>query len=76
MCVLQGQGGAINQQTSGTLSLTNCDVSYNGALYGGGVSAGLGVALVTDTTDFTYNRADGYAGAIECITCTRVALAR
>ena len=57
-----GRGGAV-YNVGAALTVSNCDITYNGAYYGGGIYNCSGTLAVTDDTSLNYNRAF-YGGGI------------
>lgn len=71
------QGGGLAQSRQGLLRLLNSSVSYNHAVYGGGLglSQDLDVQLA-DGSEVVGNVADKHAGGMECLQCYEVRASR
>lgn len=58
------QGGAADTSV-GVIAFNNCNLTGNGARFGGAISVGSGSQFSTNMSTFTANQAQTYGGAID-----------
>ncbi|GFH24687.1 predicted protein, partial [Haematococcus lacustris] len=68
------QGGAWSAEKDSRISLTNSTWSGNSAAYGGAFSASRDMDIDMAGATFSANTATSHAGALECVSCTSLAV--